>query len=134
VAGAGHSSQLVPIAELPVQLAVAKAQGRAANGGPVEGSDRSIGARQVAEVVEIVNQELAFPVRLALSVQVLDPWTGTVPGAFLGVPGNGRRISFRLLHIFEFRDGLISRENAWLDGGSIVQQLTATGPRPAVTA
>lgn len=36
---------------------------------------------------------------------------------FLGVPGNGRRI--------EFRDGLISRENVWLDGGNIVQQLTA---------
>lgn len=53
-------------------------------------------------------------------------WTGTVPGAFLGIPGNGRRISFRLLHIFEFRDGLISRENAWLDGGSIVAQLTAS--------
>lgn len=52
-------------------------------------------------------------------------WTGAVPGSFLGIPGNGRRISFRLLHVFEFRDGLISRENAWLDGGSIVAQLTA---------
>ena len=52
-------------------------------------------------------------------------WTGTVPGSFLGVPGNGRPISFRLLHIWEFKDGLISRENVWLDGGSIVQQLTA---------
>ncbi len=52
-------------------------------------------------------------------------WTGTVPGAFLGVPGNGRRISFRLLHVWEFKDGLISRENVWLDGGSIVAQLTA---------
>jgi steroid delta-isomerase-like uncharacterized protein len=52
-------------------------------------------------------------------------WTGTVPGAFLGVPGNGRPISFRLLHIWEFEDGLISRENVWLDGGSIIAQLTA---------
>jgi ketosteroid isomerase-like protein len=41
------------------------------------------------------------------------------------VPGNGKRISFRLLHVWEFRDGLISRENAWLDGGSIVAQLTS---------
>ena len=53
-------------------------------------------------------------------------WSGTVPGSFLGVPGRGKRISFRLLHLFEFRDGRISRENVWLDGGSIVAQLTAT--------
>lgn len=52
-------------------------------------------------------------------------WTGTVPGEFLGIPGNGRRITFRMIHIFEFRDGLISRENVWLDGGAIVAQLTA---------
>jgi steroid delta-isomerase-like uncharacterized protein len=52
-------------------------------------------------------------------------WTGTVPGEFLGIPGNGRRISFRLLHIWDFRDGLISRENVWLDGNAIVAQLTA---------
>ncbi|WP_153505466.1 nuclear transport factor 2 family protein [Cumulibacter manganitolerans] len=52
-------------------------------------------------------------------------WSGTVPGTFMGVPGNNRHISFRLLHIFEFRDGLISRENAWLDAGAIVQQLSA---------
>lgn len=52
-------------------------------------------------------------------------WTGTVPGAFLGIPGNGRRISFRMLHVWEFKDGKMSRENVWLDGGSIVAQLTA---------
>jgi steroid delta-isomerase-like uncharacterized protein len=51
--------------------------------------------------------------------------TGTVPGEFLGVPGNGRRITFRLLHVWEFRDGLISRENVWLDGGTVIAQLTA---------
>jgi steroid delta-isomerase-like uncharacterized protein len=58
-------------------------------------------------------------------------WNGTVPGAFLGVPGNGRRISFRLLHVWEFRDGRISRENAWLDGGGILAQLTADPAVPA---
>jgi steroid delta-isomerase-like uncharacterized protein len=52
-------------------------------------------------------------------------WTGTVPGEFLGIPGNGRRITFRMIHVFEFRDGLISRENVWLDGNAIVAQLTA---------
>ncbi len=52
-------------------------------------------------------------------------WTGTVPGSFLGVPGHGRRISFRLLHLWEFRDGRLSREKAWLDSGAVMAQLTA---------
>ncbi|MGH8273434.1 MAG: nuclear transport factor 2 family protein [Gammaproteobacteria bacterium] len=55
-------------------------------------------------------------------------FTGTVPGEFLGVPGRGRRITFRMLHVWEFRDGLMSRENVWLDGSSIVAQLTAAEP------
>ena len=52
-------------------------------------------------------------------------WNGTVPGSFLGMPGNGKAISFRLLHVWEFREGSISRENVWLDGGAIAAQLTA---------
>jgi len=52
-------------------------------------------------------------------------WKGTVPGDFLGIPGRGRRISFRMLHVWEFRDGKISRENAWLDGAAIAAQLSA---------
>jgi steroid delta-isomerase-like uncharacterized protein len=51
--------------------------------------------------------------------------TGTVNGEFLGVPGHGKRITFRLLHVWEFRDSQISRENVWLDGGSILAQLTS---------
>jgi len=51
-------------------------------------------------------------------------WTGTVPGEFFGIPGNGKRIAFRMLHVWEFRDGKISRENVWLDGGSVAAQLT----------
>jgi steroid delta-isomerase-like uncharacterized protein len=61
-------------------------------------------------------------------------WTGQVPGSLLGVPGHGRRISFRLLHVWEFRDGRISRENVWLDGAAIVAQLGAPdGHAPAQT-
>ena len=51
--------------------------------------------------------------------------TGTVTGEMLGVPGHGRRVSFRVLHVFEFTDGLISRENLWLDAGAILGQLAA---------
>ncbi|MDT4998052.1 MAG: hypothetical protein QOK12_157 [Mycobacterium sp.] len=50
--------------------------------------------------------------------------TATIIGSMLGIPGNGRRISFRILHVFEFRSGLISRENVWLDAASIVAQLS----------
>jgi steroid delta-isomerase-like uncharacterized protein len=50
--------------------------------------------------------------------------TGTVIGSMLGLPGHGRRISFRILHVFEFRDGLISRENVWLDSAAVAAQLS----------
>jgi steroid delta-isomerase-like uncharacterized protein len=49
--------------------------------------------------------------------------TGTVIGSLLGIPGNGRRISFRMLHVYEFRDDLISRENVWLDAAAVIDQL-----------
>ncbi len=51
--------------------------------------------------------------------------TCVVNGSFLGVPGNGRRVTFRMLHVFDFTEEKISREQIWLDGGSIVAQLTA---------
>jgi steroid delta-isomerase-like uncharacterized protein len=51
--------------------------------------------------------------------------TATVPGEFLGIPGNGRRVCFRMLHVWEFKDGRMSRENIWLDGNAIAAQLTA---------
>jgi steroid delta-isomerase-like uncharacterized protein len=51
--------------------------------------------------------------------------TGTVPGEFIGIPGNGKRVSFRILHVWEFKDGRMSRENVWLDGATIAAQLTA---------
>jgi predicted ester cyclase len=50
--------------------------------------------------------------------------TGTLIGSLPGLPGNGRRISFRILHVFEFRNGQISRENAWLDSAAVVHQLS----------
>ena len=51
--------------------------------------------------------------------------TGLAIGEMLGIPGQGRRLTFRIFHVFEFRDGLISREQVWLDMGAIVGQLTA---------
>jgi steroid delta-isomerase-like uncharacterized protein len=39
--------------------------------------------------------------------------TAAVKGPFPGVPPDAKRVTARLLHLFEFRDGLISRENVW---------------------
>lgn len=50
--------------------------------------------------------------------------TGTATGELLGIPGNGKRVAFRILHVWEFKAGLISRENVWLDSAAIVAQLT----------
>ncbi len=39
-------------------------------------------------------------------------------------PGSaGRTVSCGILHVCEFRDGLISRENVWIDLGSILGQV-----------
>ena len=51
--------------------------------------------------------------------------TGVAKGEFMGIPGNGRRVRFRILHVWDFKDGAISREQVWVDGGSLAAQLTA---------
>lgn len=50
-------------------------------------------------------------------------FTGRATGPFLGIPGHGRPVTFRILHVCEFRDGRMSRENVWLDVAAILQQL-----------
>ena len=49
--------------------------------------------------------------------------TATVTGHVGGVAGHGRTVRFRLLHVFEFRDGRISRENVWMDTATVLAQL-----------
>jgi steroid delta-isomerase-like uncharacterized protein len=93
--------------------------------GPMHGRD---GAKTFYDqLIQDVSTETMEPVRryYGPDFAVIEHiWRGTVPGSFLGVPGNGKRIAFRLLHVWEFRDGCISRENVWLDGGAVVAQLT----------
>jgi len=102
-------------------------------GGPAHGK---AAARAFYEhLVEVIHTEQMVPTRRDYGQDfcvIEHQWIGTVPGAFLGIPGHGRRISFRLLHVWEFRDGRICRENVWLDGGSVVAQLTA--PAEVATA
>lgn len=49
--------------------------------------------------------------------------TCVAEGHPFGFDGRGREFSFRILHVFEFADGQIARENAWLDMGAIAAQL-----------
>jgi ketosteroid isomerase-like protein len=51
-------------------------------------------------------------------------YTARVATDLMGLPGRNRAINFRILHVCEFLDGKISRENVWLDGAAIVAQLT----------
>jgi ketosteroid isomerase-like protein len=48
---------------------------------------------------------------------------GRAIGRPFGLAGNGKHVQIRLLHVFDFADGLISRESAWLDIASLQQQL-----------
>jgi steroid delta-isomerase-like uncharacterized protein len=94
--------------------------------GPVTGGE---GARDFYDVLTAnfrttgiaVNYEYFGPDFYVIEHQ----YAATVPGEFMGVPGNGKPVDFRMLHVFEFSDGLISRENVWLDGATLMAQLTA---------
>ncbi|MDM0111577.1 ester cyclase [Variovorax sp. J22R133] len=60
-------------------------------------------------------------------------WSGTAPGQPFGLQGQGRPLSFRLLHVIEFTDaGQIRRENVWVDMAAVMQQLPP--PQPATAA
>lgn len=54
-------------------------------------------------------------------------WNGQIEdGRLFGCPGRHGKVSFRLLHVFEFAGAKIRRENVWCDLSAIQQQLGAT--------
>jgi len=54
-------------------------------------------------------------------------WHGQInDGAPFLCDGKSGPVSFRLLHVFELRDGEIKREQAWCDLAEIQRQLGAT--------
>ncbi|HXG35573.1 MAG TPA: nuclear transport factor 2 family protein [Dehalococcoidia bacterium] len=54
-------------------------------------------------------------------------WHGHMDdGAPFLCDGKSGKVSFRLLHVFEVRDGKITREQAWCDLAAIQQQLGCT--------
>ena len=93
--------------------------------GPVRGRDA---ARQFYESLfaDLSDGQVVCLNRLHGDGFVVDEslWSGTASGAPFGLPGGGRPLSFRLLHVFEFDDsGALRRENVWLDLAAIQQQL-----------
>lgn len=51
-------------------------------------------------------------------------WEGKAAGAPFGIPGHGRPLKFRMLHVVEFTDdGHMKRENVWCDFLDIIRQL-----------
>jgi hypothetical protein len=51
-------------------------------------------------------------------------WTGRVnDGRLLGLPGRSGHVTFRILHVFDLRDGRIRHERVWCDVPAIAQQV-----------
>ena len=94
-------------------------------GGPLHGGE------QIEEFYRVLLSELQInrfePVRRwygddhVVDESVLH---ATANGRTFGFEGRGRPVRTRFLHIFDFSDGLISRESAWIDLAAIQQQLS----------
>ncbi|HJR58294.1 MAG TPA: ester cyclase [Vicinamibacterales bacterium] len=56
----------------------------------------------------------------------------TQKGDFMGIPGSGRRIEFDCVLIFDFQDGLITRERRIYDFTGMLIQLGVLRGKPAV--
>jgi uncharacterized protein len=50
-------------------------------------------------------------------------WEGRITGRVGSLVGNGRRVSQRILRIFEVRDGQVARESIYADYAAISRQL-----------
>ena len=96
-----------------------------ASGGPLRGPDAA--ARRYERLQRDMEQDELVRTRTLYGDDfcvIEHDATCRVVGQFAGIAGNGRQVRFRMLHIFEFRDGKISRENVWKDGTAIIAQLT----------
>ena len=93
-------------------------------GAPLHGGD------QIGEFYRALLAELRIdrfePVRRRYgSDHVVDESVlhATATGHPFGLDGRGRPVHTRFLHIFDFADGLIARESAWIDLAAVQEQL-----------
>lgn len=92
--------------------------------GPVHGK---AGARGVYKhlFADLAGERVEPRVRLYGPNFLVDEvvWHGRAKGRPFGFEGANRPFHHRLLHVLEFRDGLIARENVWVDFAAIARQL-----------
>jgi hypothetical protein len=96
----------------------------------VVGFEPHRGSEEIAsfykEVWKFIKQDDVRPLRRYYGENFLVDevlYTCEAEGAFFGVEGRRGRVSFRMLHVVEFRDGRMSRENVWLDLETARRQL-----------
>lgn len=89
-------------------------QGKAAASGMYEGIMAAIPDLHIESVLRFGDAEHVVDEAVA---------SGHVEGSFLGVEGGGAPVSFRMLHVFDLRDGLIAREQAWFDTAGVLRQI-----------
>jgi ketosteroid isomerase-like protein len=95
-------------------------RGRAALGAFYRESLADLASTTVIPVRRLYGDEFA------IDESILD---GYAQGRPFDLEGYSRPVRFRMLRIFEFRDGLIARENAWFDIVAVQRQLST--PRRA---
>ena len=92
---------------------------------PIRGKP-ALGAFYRESLADLANTKV-IPVRrlygdaFAIDESILD---GYAQGRPFNLEGYSRPVRFRMLRIFEFRDGLIARENAWFDIVAVQRQLS----------
>ena len=93
---------------------------------PVRGKDAATGMYE-GIMAAIPDLRIESVLRFGNGEHVVDEAlvTGHVEGSFLGVEGEGAPVSFRMLHVFDLRDGLIAREQAWFDTAGVLHQIEA---------
>lgn len=91
---------------------------------PIRGK-AALGSFYRESLADLANTKV-IPVRrlygeeFAIDEAILD---GYAQGRPFDLEGYSRPVRFRMLRIFEFRNGLIARENAWFDMVAIQRQL-----------
>jgi steroid delta-isomerase-like uncharacterized protein len=75
----------------------------------------------------IPDLRLESVLRFASDEHVVDEGilTGHVNGTYLGIECDGAPLRFRILHVFDVRNGLIAREQAWFDTAGVMAGLEA---------
>ncbi len=94
-------------------------------GGPTSGRDAARGFYQ-GLFADLSESEVTPLRRLYGERFMVDEslWKGRAPGRPFGLEGRDRPLEFRLLHVIEFTgEGLIQKEQVWLDLAAILQQL-----------